>query len=141
MITTDFPINKTEGKDFMPFDLRLSNQEPATQDKRSEPRVHKVFQLKCKTYNIESDTFEISDAIVHNYGANGLYFEATNPFHLHDPICLSLKDQLLEKSDSEFAKGVHAQIVWCKPLNTGSVPRYGVGVKYFETIELNVGSL
>ena len=28
-------------------------------------------------------TFDISDARVHNYGANGLYLEATNLFESH----------------------------------------------------------
>jgi Tfp pilus assembly protein PilZ len=35
---------------------------------------------------------------------------------------------------SEFEKGVHAQIVWCKPLETDFNTGYGVGVKYFEPI-------
>jgi hypothetical protein len=39
---------------------------------------------------------------------------------------------------SEFVKGVHAQIVWCKPLNKGFYPRYGVGVKYFEPLESQI---
>jgi len=47
----------------------------------------------------------------------------------------------LDKCDSEFAKGVHAQIVWCKPLNTGFEPRYGVGVNYFEPIESHIRNL
>ena len=34
----------------------------------------------------------------------------------------------------EFEKGVHAQIVWCKPLETDFNPEYSVGVKYFEPI-------
>ena len=141
MITTDIPIDKIEGKDFMPFDLRISNEEPATSDKRTEPRKLRIFQVECKVYNSESDTFEISDALVHNYGANGLYFEATNPFLPRDPVCLLKKDQLLDSYDSEFAKGVHAQIVWCKPLNIGIDRRYGVGVKYFEPFESHIGIL
>jgi hypothetical protein len=77
---------------------------------------------------------DISDALVHNYIANGLYFEATNSIQPRDPVCLLLKDQILDGCDSEFAKGVHAQIVWCRPLNMGSESKYGVGVKYFEAI-------
>jgi hypothetical protein len=50
------------------------------------------------------------------------FFEAENPFQPRDPLCL-LKDQLLDKCDSEFTKGVPAQIVWCKPLNMGFHPR------------------
>jgi hypothetical protein len=141
MITTDIAIDRIEGKGLMPADLRLSNIEPATQDRRSEPRKQRNFHLKCKIYNIESDTFEISNVIVHNYGANGLYFETRHPFQPHEPVCLFSVDQLLDACDSEFAKGVHAQIVWCKPLNTVFDPRYGVGVKYFEPIEAHIGNL
>ena len=141
MITTDILIDKLEGEDLMPFDLRISNEGPAPSDKRTEHRKQRIFQLKCKVYNSESDTFEISDALVHNYGANGLYFEATNPFQPRDPVCLLLKGPLLDSCDSEFAKGVHAQIAWCKPLNTGFEPRYGVGVNYFEPIESHIGNL
>ena len=50
-------------------------------------------------------------------------------------VYLSLTDQLLGGCNNEFANGFHAQIVWCKPLNTGSDPRFGVGVKYFEPFE------
>ena len=136
MTTTDIAIDKFEGKDFISFDLRLPYEEPTTSDKRTEPRKQRFFQLKCKVYNSESDTFEISDALAHNCGANGLYFETKNPFQPGDPVCLLLKDQLLDKYDSEFAKGVHAQIIWCKTLNMGIDPRYGVGVKYFEPIPI-----
>ena len=141
MITTDLAIDRIEGNGPMPADLRLSKIEPATQDRRSELRKHGIFQLKCKTYNIESDTFEISNVIVHNYGANGLYFETRHPFQPCEPVCLYLVNQLIDTCDSEFAKGVHAQIVWCKQLNTGFDPRYGVGVNYFEPIESAIGSL
>jgi hypothetical protein len=141
MITTDIPTDKIEAKDFRPFDLSTPKEASDTLDKRSEPRKQRIFQLQCKIYNFESDTFDISDALVHNYGANGLYFEATNSFQPCDPVCLLLKDQLLDGCDREFAKGVHAQIVWCRPLNMGSESRYGVGVKYFEAIESHIGSL
>jgi hypothetical protein len=141
MTATDIPLDKIEGKDFMPFDPGIFNEEPATSDKRTEPRKQGIFQLKCKVYNSESDTFEISDALVHNYGASGLYFETTHPFQPHDPVCLLSKDPLVNSCESEFAKGVHAQIVWCKPLNTGFGPRFGVGVEYFEPIESHIKSL
>ena len=141
MITTDLAIDRIEGNGLMPADLRLSKIEPATQDRRSELRKHRIFQLKCKTYNIESDTFEISNVIVHNYGANGIYFETKNPFQPCEPVCLSLVNQLIDICDSEFAKGVHAQVVWCNHLNTDLDPRYGVGVKYFEPIESKIGNL
>ena len=140
MITTDIPIDKIEDKDFMTFDLMIPNEEPGISDKRSEPRKQRIFQLECKIYNFESDTFENSDVHVRNYSANGLYFEAENPFQPRDPVCLLLKDQLMDNCDREFAKGVHAQIVWCQPLNKGFDPRYGVGVKYFEPIESAIGS-
>ena len=135
MITTDIATNKIEGKDLLAFDLKLSGAEPAAQGKRSDPRYFKTFQLKCETYNTESDTFEIFDGIAQNYSANGLYFETKNPFQPRDPVYLSSQDLLLGKFDSELAIGVHAQIVWCKLLNTGFGPKYGVGVKYFEPIE------
>ena len=51
MITTDIGIDKIEGKDLMADDLRFSNSEPATQNKRSELRKHRIFQLECKTFN------------------------------------------------------------------------------------------
>ena len=140
MITTDITIDKFEAKGLMPADLRLSNIEPATQDRRSEPRKQKNFQLKCKIYNFEPDTFEISNVIVRNYGTNGLYFETRCPFQPHEPVCLFSVGQLLDTCDSEFAKGVHAQIVWCRHLNTGFDPSYGVGVKYFEPIESKLGT-
>jgi hypothetical protein len=142
MITTDISIDKIDAKeDFMPLELKLSDEASATSDKRSEPRKQRIFQLQCKIYNFESDTFDISDALVHNYGSNGLYFEATNSFQPRDPVCLFLKEQFLDGCDIEFAKGVHAQIVWCKPLNSGGGPRYGVGVKYFEPTDSYIGSL
>ena len=62
MITTDIVIDKVKGNGPMPADLRLSKIEPATQDRRSELRKHRIFQLKCKTYNIESDT--LSDSCI-----------------------------------------------------------------------------
>ena len=139
MITTDIAIDRIEGKGLRPAAFRLSKIRPATQDKRSEPRKQKNFQLKCKIYNFESDTFEISNVIVRNYGTKGLYFETRCTFQPQELVCLFSVDQLLDACDSEFAKGVHAQIVWCKPLNTGFDPRYGVGVKYFEPIESAIG--
>ena len=141
MITTDLAIDRIEGNGLMPADLRLSKIEPATQDRRSELRKHRIFQLKCKTYNIESDTFEIYNVTVHNNGSNGLYFESKNSFQPCEPVCLFSANQLLDKCDSEFAKGVHAQIVWCKPLKKGFDPRCGVGVKYFEPVESHIKSL
>ena len=135
MITKDIPIDKIEDEDFILFDLMLSNEEPATSDKRCAPRKQKIFQLKCKIYNSELGTFENSDALVRNFSSKGLYFETANPFQPGDPVCLLLTDQLLNKCDSEFEKGVHAQIVWCKPLDTGFYLGYGVGVKFFEPIE------
>ena len=141
MISTDLAKNKIEGKDILAFDLRSSGNEPTTQDKRSEPRNYRIFQLKCETYNTESDTFEISAGIAHNYRANGLYFETQNPLQPNDPVCLSSKDRLSGKCDSELAIGVHAKVVWCKLLNTGFDPRYGVGVKYFEPIESHIKCL
>jgi hypothetical protein len=136
MTTTNIPIDKNEDKDFMPFELRLPDEAPGTSDKRREPRKQRIVQLKCKIYNFELDTFENIDTLVHNYSANGLYFEAAIPFQPDDPVFLLLKDQLLDKCDSELAKGVHAQILWCKHLDTGFDPRYGVGVKYFEPITI-----
>ena len=141
MITTDLVINKIEGKDLWAFDSCLSDTDTATQDKRSELRNYRTFQLKCKTYNTESDNFEISDVIAHNYSAKGLYFETAKPFQPEDPVCLSLKDRLLGNCDSEFTNAVHAQIIWCKPLNMVFEPKYGVGVKYFEPIESKIGNL
>lgn len=141
MNTTDIAIDKIESKALMPATLRLSKIGPATLDRRSEPRKQKNLDLKCKIYNFESDSFEISNVIVHNYGTSGLYFETRCPFQPHEPVCLFSVGQLLDRCDSEFAKGVHAQIVWCKPLNTGFDPRYGVGVKYFEPNESAFGSL
>lgn len=141
MITTDLAIDRIEGKGLMPADLRLSKIKPATQTKRSEPRKQKNFQLKCKIYNFESDTFEISNVIVRNYGTNGLYFETRCRFQPHEPVCLFSEGQLLDTCDSEFAKGVHAKIVWCKPLNMDLDPRYGVGIKHFEPIESKIGNL
>ena len=71
-----------------------------------------------------------------NRGSFSLNAKYIIPFQPGDPVCLLLKDQLLDKYDSEFAKGVHAQIIWCKTLNMGIDPRYGVGVKYFEPIPI-----
>ena len=141
MITADISTDKIEAKDFRTFDLSIPNEAPDTLDKRSESRKQRIFQLQCKIYNFESDTFEISNALVHNYSAIGLYFEATNSFQPHEPVCLFSVGQLLDTCDSEFAKGVHAKILWCKPLKTDFDPRYGVGVKYFEPIESAIGSL
>jgi len=140
MITTDIPIDKIEGKDFMPVDLGITNEEPATSDKRTEPRKQIIFQLKCKIYDSELDIFKNSDALVRNFSSNGLYFEAANPFQPEDPVCLSIRDQITGKYDAEFAIGIHAQIVWCKPLNTNFDPRYGVGVKFFEPVKSHIGS-
>lgn len=109
--------------------------DPVIQEKRSEIRKHRIFRLTYKIYNAESDTFEISDGVSHNYSATGLYFETKNPFQPHDQVCLSSEDQLLGNCLSEFANGVHAQIAWCKPLNTSYPPRYGAGVQYNEPIE------
>ena len=139
MITTDLAIDKIEAKGLEDNDVKFSNVRAATRDKRSESRNQMIFKLKCKTYNTESDTFEISDAIAHNYSTNGLYLETNNPFQPDDPVCLSLRDQITGKYDSEFAIGVHAQIVWCKPLNTNFDPMYGVGVKFFEPVESHLG--
>ena len=136
MLTANIQTDKIEAMDLRPIDLSIPNEAPDTLDKRTVPRKQRIFQLQCKIYNFESDTFDISDVLVHNYGANGLYFESTNPFQPHEPVCLFLKEQLLDGCNSEFSKGVHAQIVWCKPLNSGSGPRYGVGVKYFEPINI-----
>ena len=134
-ITTDLTVNKFEDTDILGFDLRLSNTELATQDKRSEPRNCRIFELRCKTYNTDSETFEISDVIVKNYSTKGLFFETKNPLQPKDPVCLSLKKRSSDKSDNEFVLGVHAQVVWCKILNTDFDPSFGVGVKYFEPIE------
>ena len=141
MIGTDTATNKIKDQDLLAFDLRLPATEPAAQDKRSETRNYRTFKIKCKTYITELDTFEISDGIAHNCSTNGLYFETKNPFQPSDPVCLSSKDPLLSTIDSELAIGVHAQIVWCKLLNTGFDPKYGVGVKYFEPIESHIESL
>ena len=135
MITEDNPIDKIEAEDFIPLDLKLSSEESATSDRRSETRDQRIYHLKCKIYNFESDTFETSGALVLNYGANGLYFESAKSFQPRDPVYLFSVGRLLDTYDSEFAEGVHAQIVWCKPLNTDFDPRYGVGVNYFEPIE------
>lgn len=135
MITTDLEVNQIAGNDLLAFDSRLSGIDSAAQDKRSEPRNSTTFQLKCETYNAESDTFEISYGIVHNYSTNGLFFETKNPLQPNDPVCLSLKERSSDKSDNELAIGVHARVVWCKILNTDFDPSYGVGVKYFEPIE------
>jgi len=135
MTATDIAIDKVKGNGPIPAAFRLSKIRPATPDKRSEPRKQRNLNLNCKIYNFETDTFEISNVIVRNYGTAGLYFETKSPFQPHEPVCLFSVGQLLDTFDSEFAKGVQAQIVWCKPLNTGFDPRYGVGVKYFEPIE------
>lgn len=135
MTTTDIAINKIVSEDLLAFDLKLSGTVPAVQNKRTEPRYFKTFQLKCETYNTESDTFEVSNCIARNFSAKGLFFESKNPFQPRDPVCLSSKDLLLRKCYSELAIGVHAEIVWCKLLSTGFGPRYGVGIKYFEPIE------
>jgi hypothetical protein len=140
MITTDLEVNQIAGNDLLAFDSRLSGIDSAAQDKRSEPRNSTTFQLKCETYNAESDTFEISYGIVHNYSTNGLYFETKNSFQPSEPVCLSLKDRLSGECDGELAIGVHAQVVWCKLLNTGFNHRYGIGVKYFEPIESHIES-
>ena len=138
MITKDLAINQIQDRGHLTFDIRLSGKEPATQDKRSESRNYKHFQLICKTYNIQTDTFEIYDGIAKNCSASGLYFETKNPLQPSDPVCLLLRDQLLDSGNGEFAKGVHAQVVWCKFLNKDINPRYGIGVKYFEPIETHV---
>ena len=137
MTIIDISIDKIEDKGPVPLDLRFSNID-ATPDRRSEPRIQKMFQLNCISYNPEPDTFEISDAIVHNYSANGLYFEAANPFQPDDPVCLSSKDESLENCNREFAIGVHAKIVWCRRVEDGFDPTYGVGVNYFEPLESNI---
>ena len=134
MTTTDISTDKIEDKGLVPFDLSFSNFD-TTPDRRSEPRIQRIFQLNCTRYDAEPDTFEISDAVVHNYGANGLYFEAANPVQPDDPICLSSKDESLENCDNEFAIGVHAKVVWCRRLNKSLDPSYGVGVNYFEPLE------
>ena len=141
MIGTDTATNKIKNQDLSAFDLRLPATRLAEQDKRSDSRNYRTFKIKCKTYNTESDIFEISDGIAKNHSASGLYFETKNPFHPSNVICLSSNDPLLGKYDRELTMGVHAQIVWCKLLNTGFDPRYGVGVKYFEPIESHIESV
>lgn len=135
MITKELTVNKIEDTDLLALDLSLSNTELATQDKRSEPRNCRTFELRFKTYNTDLDTFETSNGIVKNYSTNGLFFETKNPLQPNDPVCLSLKERSSDKSDNELAIGVHARVVWCKILNTDFDPSYGVGVKYFEPIE------
>jgi hypothetical protein len=139
MMRTDRPIDSIKPEGFISLDSKPSSGESAIPDRRSETRKQKIFHLKCKMYNPESDTFETADTLAINYGVNGLYFEAEKPFKPGEPVCLTLIDQPPDTCHSEFAKGVHAQIVWCKRLNTGFDPRYGVGVKYFEPIERSNG--
>ncbi|MGD8208257.1 MAG: hypothetical protein PVI42_05240 [Desulfobacterales bacterium] len=139
MMRTDISIDNIRTKGFISLDSKPSSVESATPDRRCETRKQNIFHLKCKMYNPESDTFELADTLAINYGVNGLYFEAEKPFKPGEPVCLTLLDQPPDTCHSEFAKGVHAQIVWCKPLNAGSDPRYGVGVKYFEPIERSNG--
>ena len=141
MITTNIPKDKIEAKTTIPIDLKSSNEESPISDRRSETRKQIIFHLKCKIYNFESDTFETLDALVLNYGVNGLYFESAKSLQPGEPVCLTLVDKPPDPCDSEFAKSVHAQVVWCKPLNTDFDPGYGVGVKYFERIESHIGSL
>ena len=135
MMRTDSPIDSIKPERFISLDSKPSSGESAIPDRRSETRKHEIFHLKCKVYHPESDTFEKADTLAINYGVNGLYFEAEKAFKPGEPVCLTLIDQPPDTCPSEFAKGVHAQIVWCKPLNTGFDPRHGVGVKFFEPIE------
>jgi hypothetical protein len=124
MISTALSPNKTAENDILALNLRSTRNKSITKDRRCEHRNYGIFQLICKSYDFDSDTFDISGGVVKNYSDNGLY-----------------KDRLLGKCDSESAIGAHAQVVWCKILKPGFNPRYGVGARYFEPIESDVKGL
>jgi Tfp pilus assembly protein PilZ len=101
-------------------------------EQRSEARKNCLYNLECKVYHLEKDFFETTPAVALNYSKSGLYFKTNHLFESGSPVYILLKVPEMDPFDGEFAKGVHAQVVWCKMIDNGSKPSYGVGLRFFE---------
>ena len=55
MMRTDSPIDSIKPEGFISLDSKPSSGESAIPDRRSKTRKQKIFHLKCKMYNPESD--------------------------------------------------------------------------------------
>jgi tetratricopeptide (TPR) repeat protein len=128
MITNDLTVNKIEDTDLLALDLSLSNIELATQDKRSEPRNYRTFELRIKTYNTDLDTFETSNGIVKNYGTHAqlaLVFDANDP-----DANLNMAKVLMATGKPEEGLAYVNKTMQLDPRNMAD-PLYEAGMAYF----------
>lgn len=101
-------------------------------NERSELRQNCLYKLECKAYHWKKDVFVTTKAVAHNYSNRGLYLETNHLFESGLPVFISSGNSGTDPFESELAKGVHAQIVWCKTIHNRPEPFYGVGLRFFE---------
>ncbi len=70
---------------------------------------------------------------MHNYCADGMYFETESALLPGSDICIKEKNYQLHDAIPEIYAGFSAEVMWCKKMTIGTEVRFGIGVQYYDT--------